>query len=265
MKKSENRESRGPIAPVTATSLKKRLMFAASAGILAVAMPSTGVYGTRAFAQSLPDECEDTNPDDSSHISNGDADPGETIECTVAMDGNEIPRLALTAEDLTVNIGDGTKVTESPTDQPTTTTPAVSIKTPGENAAVTIKPEAVVRGIIPSNVDDPAIALDLEVGSGDIEITNQGDIVTSDYAKEGNGEGIAIRATINPNKTDSNPNKPAGETDDLTVDSVSGDISGGVDLKNYGDGGIDVDLSYFESSADFGGLRVIAGEYARAH
>ena len=67
---------------VTATtkSLRGKLMFAASAGILALVAPS-GFYGMRAQAQSLPAGCADDQNFDTDNDGDNFADDNETIEC----------------------------------------------------------------------------------------------------------------------------------------------------------------------------------------
>ena len=97
--------------------LRSKLMFAASAGIMAVAMPGGGVYGTRASAQvAIPDFCEVTDGPNAILVNNNSVDPGETITCPIPFplpQGNVGP-IDLQVEDLTVVLGGDNPATTSP-------------------------------------------------------------------------------------------------------------------------------------------------------
>lgn len=103
MKNSPHRDS-DIVVTATTKSLRNKLMFAASAGILALVAPS-GFYGMRAEAQTnvLPDGCTDTGPD-ALASNNGRAGIRETVDCESAPDQNIDP-LSTNVADLTVRVG----------------------------------------------------------------------------------------------------------------------------------------------------------------
>ena len=156
MTTSRTRASQAQTRTVASNSFRKGLMFAASAGILAVAMPSAGVYGTRAFAQALPDDCEDTNPADPNNLNvgNGRADAGETIECVQSDPNQPLDRIVTTIDDLTLTIGDGVTPTTTVLTQPNGTVRAVYMDGSGDQT-VTIESQATLNGVVPADGETP--------------------------------------------------------------------------------------------------------------
>jgi hypothetical protein len=91
----------GEYQPRAKTGLGQ-LLAAASISAMAVALPGTiGAYGTRAFGQALPAQCDDNDPN------NDTAEDGETIDCLATIP-DTIDPISTTAADLTINIGSET-------------------------------------------------------------------------------------------------------------------------------------------------------------
>ncbi|MCR9269733.1 MAG: hypothetical protein NXH72_07085 [Hyphomonadaceae bacterium] len=106
---TESKSVQLQVSSIEIHPLKKRLLFAASAGMMALAVPSLGLYGSRAWAQAVPVECDDTNPSDPTNpnVGNGTADAGETLECISNPANDAFGPINTTADDLTIVIGDG--------------------------------------------------------------------------------------------------------------------------------------------------------------
>ncbi len=113
MKNSPHRNSAATLV-VPTKSLRGKLMFAASAGILALVAPS-GFYGMRAEAQTnvLPGGCIDDSLTDPDNNDDGRADANETIECVSVAPNTNIQRVATNVADLTVIVGEKNGVANS--------------------------------------------------------------------------------------------------------------------------------------------------------
>lgn len=109
MKNSPDRNSAATSA-VPTQSLRGKLMFAASAGILALVAPG-GFYGMRAEAQLLPDECVDIDPNNPPPVNF--ANDGETFDCVADLASVPIQNFSTTANNLTLQIGAENGVVDS--------------------------------------------------------------------------------------------------------------------------------------------------------
>lgn len=189
------------------TPLRQKLMFAASAGILALAAPG-GLYGSRAAAQTaLPQGCSDENTIDLTNNGDGNFDDNETVECVQDLaNSGEIAPVISTANNATLTIGDG--ITQTRVGGPTTYSTAVSMNGAGQQT-LTVETGATVESFeVGNNVD----AVDI-TSSGSIVINNYGTIRESTGAR-------TLRAYVGPGGTD------------VTLNSSNGYIEGPVEILN---------------------------------
>lgn len=222
--------------------LRAKLMFAASAGIMAVAMPGAGVYGTRAFAQALPSECSDDTTVDAGNTANGTIDDGETIECDSDPQGSAFNGLSTTAEDLTLVFGKGGAPGATDTN---------TIVNDNNGALVNIVrmdgagDKEFQTGLNTSLEQTRAsnFAVYLRSTDGSVTIDNQGAI---NAGSSPGAQNRAIRAFVR------------GGAGNLTINSA-GTINGWVQAQKNGQGTVDIDISDLESSAPEGGIEVKTG------
>ncbi|MEO0607393.1 MAG: hypothetical protein AAFY82_04120 [Pseudomonadota bacterium] len=224
--------------------LRAKLMFAASAGIMAVAMPGAGVYGPQAFAQqAVPSECsDDTTIDPSTNNGNSVINNGETIECDSDPQGSAFNGLSTTAEDLTLVFGKGGAPGATDTN---------TIVNDSNGALVNIVrmdgagDKEFQTGLNTSLEQTRAsnFAVYLRSTDGSVTIDNQGAI---NAGSSPGAQNRAIRAFVR------------GGAGNLTINSA-GTINGWVQAQKNGQGTVDIDISDLESSAPEGGIEVKTG------
>ena len=216
-------------------SLRGKLLFAASAGILALVAPG-GIYGTRAHAQvsPVPDECNDAvDPNDANNSNNGDdfIDSGETIVCVQNLaDLGPIDPIVTDVDELTLIIGDGmTEETQVLNDLDIDPVIPVNENTVinmsgASNQTLNIKSDGSVLQEF-GDVMGATPAVVVSSSGGNVAIEHRGQIES-----RGTQTGQAINAQVT-----------AGEGN-LTIDSEGGSILGSVYAKNEGTGQIDLTL-----------------------
>ncbi|GAB5455096.1 MAG: hypothetical protein Hens2KO_13250 [Henriciella sp.] len=230
-------------APAMPTqSLRNKLMFAASAGILALVAPS-GFYGMRAEAQAnvLPDECDESDPGNI-NPNNRRADAGEIIECVTFPNDPPIDPISTTVADLTIQIGeDGAAMSSTVVGENTVTGPAVSMTGTGTQT-LEIREGGSVFNDTPPNASDPTVNIDT---AGSISLTNRGLI-----ENQSDGTTNTARKAIGANV------RSGGGA--LTIDSSAGQIKGWVDVSSQGTGPVSVNIGDLESTSTATGLSITA-------
>ncbi|MHA7901106.1 MAG: hypothetical protein ACX94B_14680 [Henriciella sp.] len=228
---TESKSVQLQVSSIEIHPLKKRLLFAASAGMMALAVPSLGLYGSRAWAQAVPVECDDTNPSDPTNpnVGNGIADAGEFLTCVSDPANDAFGPINTTANDLTIVIGDenpGTVV------DPILGSDRVIYMTGAGNQTLEISTSATVsRSVAPAS---PLI--EVLGDNGNISIRNNGDISLGSYGSALTND-IALKVSLSP-----------AEPGSIEIDSP-GSILGAVDIDSNSNGIIDVSIADLQSSA----------------
>lgn len=220
-----------------AEPLRTKLMFAASAGIIALVVPG-GLYGTRASAQSLLPECSD-DPTLAPGINNGnfEADDGETIECDA--DPGPIGAISTSAEDLTINVTENTQV----------------IGTGGRIFAIEMHGDGDktlnlrANSLVQNNTDTSAV--NIESDDGKISIENLGTLQAYQAPDSAGGETlVAVEAAV------------IGGSGELKIDSSNGVIRGRTYAYQGGSGNTYLDIGEASSQSSDATIEIYAGDTA---
>lgn len=244
------RETAAPnLIMIEKKSLRDRLMLAASMGMMTLAAPAAGIYGTRASAQSFPAECVDEVGRDTNNINDGDGDedPGETIFCdstgVVSPGGSPVPigTMISLVDDLSIVIGEDRATQVGALTNPASTSSTVFLDGFGDHG-LTIYDGSSVEKEFSTILYGLNTAVVIGSADGHVTLKNDGIIQSGAY-----GEGVAVGASV----------RAAGG--DLIIDSSNGVMIGSVVAASIGTGKIDLDINSIRVSSDRTALDVDAG------
>ena len=228
----------GVALPAQSQSLRNKLMFAASAGILAMVAPS-GFYGMRAEAQKLPDECLDTDPNDPNAVTNNIAQDGETLECIAPDPATPIDPFYTNARDLTIQVGGvGADPASTVIGSATLDERALSMTGPGVQTLEIRESGSIINNATGSV--NTTVNIDAE---GSISLTNRG-VIDNQSNQTGENGDLAVRTKVTQGGGD------------LVIDSTDGRVLGGVYVYSYGNGKVDLDFGEITSTSGDEGLYV---------